>query len=75
MRMLMTALALGALITGPAFVQSADAQRSSDQLDARTRAIQECNALNKKDPHEPFSGSGGVGYHYKACMAERGHHE
>ena len=75
MKMLTTALALGALITGPAFVQSANAQRSNDAVDARTRAIQECNALNKKDPHEPFSGSGGVGYHYKACMAEHGQHE
>jgi hypothetical protein len=74
-KMLITALALGALIAGPAFVQSADAQRSSERLDARTRAIQECNALNKKDPHEPFSGSGGVGYHYRACMADHGQHE
>jgi hypothetical protein len=75
MKILVPALALGALVAGPAFVQSADAQRSNGQVDARTLAIQECNALNKKDPHEPFSGSGGVGYHYKACMAERGQHE
>jgi hypothetical protein len=71
MKMLTTALALGALSAGAAFVQSADAQLS----DARTRAIQECMALNKKENHDPYSATGGVQHHYRACMAERGQFE
>jgi hypothetical protein len=70
MRMLMTALALGALIAAPAFVQSANAQRSND--DARARAMQECMAMNKKDSHDPYGSTGGVEHHYQACMANRG---
>jgi hypothetical protein len=75
MKMLTTALALGAFIAGAAFVQSADAQRSNDRVDARTRAIQECMALNKKENHDPYSATGGVQHHYRACMAEHGQFE
>jgi hypothetical protein len=71
----MTCLTLGALIAAPVFVQPANAQQSSDRLGARTRAIQECSALDKRDSHDPYSASGGVRHHYRACMAEHGQPE
>jgi hypothetical protein len=68
MKTLMTALALSALVAAPAFVPSANAQT------ARERAIQECMALNKKESHDPYSSTGGMEFHYQACMANRGHY-
>ena len=75
MRTFVTALALGALIAGPTFVLPADAQRSNNGLDARERAIQDCMALNRKENHDPYSATGGVQHHYRACMMERGEFE
>ena len=71
---LMTALVLGALVAAPAFAPSANAQR----LNARTphgRGIQECMAVNKRRPNDPYSASGGVQHHYRACMADHGQPE
>jgi hypothetical protein len=74
MKTLMTALALGALVAAPAFVQPASAQRT--QMDgARERAIQECMAMNRTQNHDPYGGSGGAQHHYRACMMDRGQFE
>jgi hypothetical protein len=73
MKTLMTALTLVTLLTAPAFVQSANAQRPGNGADAaRERAIQECMAMNKKDSHDPYGSTGGVEHHYAACMATKG---
>jgi hypothetical protein len=71
MKTLLTTVSLGALIAG-VLVQSANAQRPSNGLDARTRAIQQCMELNKKyntDPHLP---NGGVEHMYRSCMTNKG---
>ena len=71
MNTLITALILGAFVAGAAFVQPASAQRT--QMDAaRERAIQECMAMNGKQNHDPYGGSGGAQHHYRACMMDRG---
>ena len=74
MKTLMTALALGALVAAPTFVQSANAQRT--QMDvSRERAIQECMAMNRKENHDPYGSTGGVQHHYRACMMNYGQFE
>jgi hypothetical protein len=71
---LIAALAVGAFFAAPALVPSANAQRA-DQ--AREQAIQECMALQKRDPRDGDEGgkSGGFQWHYRACMTNRGQAE
>jgi hypothetical protein len=71
MKTLMTVLTLGALVT--AFVPSASAQRAPGMT--REQAIQECSALNRRQSHDPYGATGGVQYHYRACMADHGQPE
>jgi hypothetical protein len=68
-KMLMTGIALGAVIAGPALVQPARAQQMTDE---RAKAIQECMAMNKKNNTDPYSSTGGVEHMYQACMANKG---
>jgi hypothetical protein len=75
MKSLMTALFLGALVAAPAFAPTADAQRMNGSDAARTQAIQECMAMNKRMPNDPYSATGGVQHHYRACMADHGQPE
>ena len=67
MKTLITALTLSVL-TASAFVQSANAQRFDS---SRERAIQECMAMQKQYPTDPF-GHGGAEHQYHACMANKG---
>jgi hypothetical protein len=75
MKNLMTALFLGALVAAPAFVPSANAQRMNGSESERARVMQECMAMNKRFNHDPYSATGGVQHHYRACMADHGQPE
>jgi hypothetical protein len=71
MKTVIAALALGTLFTVPAFIQAANAQRLDP---GRERAIRECMEVQRNDPHDGDEGrkTGGILYHYRACMANRG---
>ena len=69
MKTLVTVVTLGALTAAPAFVQFANAQRFDT---ARERAIQDCMAMQKKYPTDPYSSYGGAEHMYHACMANKG---
>jgi hypothetical protein len=74
MKTLTTALTLGTLIAASAFVHSARAAPPSDGVDAaRTRAIQECSAMQKQHPNQYHGGTSH--HHYRACMSQHGQHE
>ena len=68
-----TAPILGTLIAGPAFAQSANVPIDA----ARERAIQQCMALQHRDPHDGYEGKkgGGLQWHYRTCMFEHGQPE
>ena len=66
-----TSLALGTVIAGQAFVQPVKAQPSAS---ARERMIQQCMTLQNRYSHDGYEGnkSGGLQWHYQACMVELG---
>ena len=71
MNKLFTAVALSAVIAGPALVQSANAQRLDP---ARERVIRECMAMQSRDSHDGYEGKkgGGIQWTYRACMTDHG---
>jgi uncharacterized protein involved in copper resistance len=71
MKTLIAALTLGMLIAAPAFVQAASPQRGDT---AREQVIRECMALQNRESHDGYEGnkSGGLQWHYQACMMEHG---
>jgi hypothetical protein len=74
MKTRIAALIVGALVAAPAFVQFANAAPPSDHLDpGRERAIRECMAVQKKDPHQSWGNS--ELYYYRACMGDHGQPE
>lgn len=70
-KILMVGLSLGALLTVPNFVQTAEAQQPNT---AREQALRECNLTDTRNSHEPYEGTktGGREFVYRACMADRG---
>jgi hypothetical protein len=66
MKMLLPMLILGTLIATSASAQSENGEQSSERLDARSRMIQECMAMNKR---YNTAASGGFEFMYHACMA------
>ena len=66
---LFIAVALAAVVAGPALVQSADAQSA-----ARERVIRECMAMQNRDSHDGYEGKkgGGIQWTYRACMTDHG---
>ena len=66
---LMVGLTLGALLTAPNFVQTAEAQKPNT---AREQALRECNLMERGDTHDPYEGTktGSRQFVYKACMAD-----
>jgi hypothetical protein len=71
MKALIAAFTLAILFGSPALVQLANA--APPMGDARMKALQECDAMEKKYPQETW----GVQQldMYRACMAQRGQHE
>ena len=72
MKALVITLAVGALISAPAFGQSAKAQRPGDRSNDRARIIQKCMAMNKNYNNDSFDSKAGVQHMYNACMANHG---
>jgi hypothetical protein len=71
MMKLFAAVALGALVAGPALIQSAAAQRLDP---ARERVIRDCMAMQNRDSHDGYEGrkGGGIQWTYRACMVDHG---
>jgi hypothetical protein len=72
--LLMIGLSLGALLTVPNFVQTANAQQPNT---AREQALRECSLMERRDTHDPWEGTktGSRQFVYKGCMADHGQTE